>query len=144
MKKEFIWIALLIALAFLYVHFFTNWFVKPQMVITPSRRPNMAADATVDSVVFTLNGEYKIKNIQVLELGEDGKFNPKGHQMWHLTSNSNSAPTQILVYGHHVKGMKQAADNNAPEPLQPDVGYRILITANNVSGFADFKTRAEQ
>jgi hypothetical protein len=142
-KKEFMWIALLVGLAFLYVHFFTNWFVKQTMVITPSRRPAFGADATVESVVFTLNGEYKIKNLQVLQLEDDGKFNPHGHQLWHLISNSNSAPTQLIVYGRHVRGMKQASDNSAPEPLQPDVGYRILVDANGSTSFVDFKTQAE-
>jgi hypothetical protein len=142
-KKEYMWIALLLALVFLYVHFFTNWFAKGQLVITPSRRPALAADATVESIVFSLNGQYKIKNLTVFEL-EDGKFNPKGHVLWHLVSESDPTPTQLIVYGRRVRGMKQAPDNSSPEALQPDVGYRILITANNLTGFADFKTRAEQ
>ena len=137
------WIALLVALAFLYVHFFTNWFAKGQLVIRASNRPAMAADATVESIVFTLNDEYKIKNLQVFEL-EDGKFNPKGHMLWHLVSESNASPTQLIVYGRRVRGMKQAPDNKAPEPLQPDVGYRIVVSADKLTGFADFKTRAEQ
>jgi hypothetical protein len=142
-KKEFMWIALLIVLAFLYVHFFTNWFTKGQLVIRASRRPAMNADAAVESIVFTLNGQYQLKSLQVFEL-EDGKFNPRGHQLWHLISDSNSAPTQLIVYGHSVHGMKLAPDNKAAEDLQPDVPYRLLVTAGSLSGFTDFKTTAEQ
>lgn len=142
-RKEYAWIIILLALAGIYIHFFTDWFAKKQLVVTPSRRPALGANATVESIVFTLNGEYQLKNLKVLEL-EDGKFNPHGHLIWHLVSDSNSAPTQIIVYGHHIHGMKQAPDNTAPEPLQPDIGYRIVVSANHLTGFADFKTRAEQ
>jgi hypothetical protein len=142
-KKEYIWIALLLLLAGLYLHFFTHWFAKGELVVTPSRRPAFGPNAAVESIVLTLNGPYKLKDLRVLEL-EDGKFNPHGHLLWHVISDSNSAPTQLIVYGRHIHGMKQAPDNLAPEPLQPDVGYRVVVSANNLTGSADFKTRAEQ
>jgi hypothetical protein len=141
-RKEYIWIALLLVLAGLYIHFFTHWFAKGELVVTPSRRPAFEPNATVESVVFTLNGPYKLKNIEVREL-EDGKYNPHGHLLWHVVDDGGSSPTQLIVYGRHIHGLKQAPDNRAPEPLQPDVGYRIVVTANNLTGGADFKTRAE-
>ena len=140
-RKEIVWIAALVILGVVYVHFFTNWFAKKELVITPSRRPPMGGDATVESIVFSLNGQYKIKSVEVLE-AKDGKLDPHGHVVWHLVSDSASAPTQAFAYGRRIHGMKQAPDNSRAEPLQPDVVYWIEVATDHLTGKADFETRA--
>ena len=140
-RKEYVWIVILVALGVIYVHFFTNWFAKGQLQIMPSRRPGRG-DSGVESVVFTLNAPYKIKSLKVLEM-PDGKFDPHGHVLWHLVSDSNSTPTQAFAYGHHIRGMKQAPDNSRAEALQPDVLYRLIVSTGNLTGSADFATEAE-
>ncbi len=62
----------------------------------------------------------------------------------HLVSDSNSTPTQVIVYGRRPRGMKQAPDNSKPEPLLPDVGYHIVVSSGDLTGGTDFKTRAAQ
>lgn len=140
-RKEYGWIIVLLVVAFVYVHFFTHWFEKGHLVITPSRRP--AFGQAVESIIFTLNAPAKIKNLKVVESADDGKFDPHGHLMWHLVSDSASQPTQLFVYGHHIHGMKQAPDNGHAEPLQPDVVYWIVVTTDHLTGSVDFKTRAQ-
>jgi len=142
-RKEFIWIAILVVLGAIYVHFFTHWFDKRQIVVTPTLRPAFGGNAAVYSVAFSLNDKYNLKNLKVVPL-EDGKFNPNAHTVWHLVGDSASTPTQMFMYGRRINGMKQAPDNPRAEPLQAGVTYRMVVSAGGLTGYTDFKTRAMQ
>ncbi|HWD19641.1 MAG TPA: hypothetical protein VHB20_10205 [Verrucomicrobiae bacterium] len=140
-KKGYLLVGALIVLSVIYVHYFTDLFAKRQLIVTPSLRPSFGADGAVYSVVFSLNGQYKIKNLKVVPL-ENGKVSVVAHPLWSLVADSNSAPTQMFVYGRRPHGMKQAPDNAKAERLQPDVPYRLIVSADGLTGMADFKTRA--
>jgi len=144
-RKEFTLIAVLLVLGGLYVRYFTHWFDHEKLEITASRRPSMDQNSAVESIIFTLNGQHSLKDLKVLQLTDDGKLDPHAHVLWHLVSASNPVPAQLIVYGHHVRGMKQAVDNPSPEALQPDVGYCVVATTTQgATGSANFATRAEQ
>ena len=54
--------------------------------------------------------------------------------------DSNSVPTKALIYGQPLRGMKPKIPKTRPEPLQPDVKYRIYVAAGKYQGKIDFKT----
>jgi hypothetical protein len=140
-KKDFIWIGVLLVLGGIYVHFFTHWFEKQEIVIIPSFRPSRGAGETVSPVFFTLNGDYKLTSLKVIPMEED-KFNPLAAPVWHLVSDSNSVPTRAFRYGQPIRGMKPALKGVRPEALTPGVVYRVILSAGDISGHKDFRAKA--
>jgi hypothetical protein len=140
-KKEIGWIVVLLVFGGIYIHFFSHWFDKKQMVINASFRPSRKADAAVYPVYFTLNDDYKLTALTVVPL-EDGTHTPEATPVWHLISESNSVPTRAFRYGQHIPGMKAALQGVHPEPLEPDVVYRITLTSGTLTASQDFQTRA--
>jgi hypothetical protein len=61
--------------------------------------------------------------------------------VWHLIFNSNSAPVKIFVYGQRIRGMKSEVPGAHAEPLQPDVTYRLFVTAGKAKGQHDFEVK---
>ena len=137
-KKEIGWICLLLVLGGVYVHFFGHWFDKKQIVIRASLRPSRRTKAEVWLVSFALNDAYKLTSLKVLPL-QNG--NPGPTAAWSLISDSNSVPTRAFRYGQHITGMKPALAGVHPEALVPDVMYRIILTAGNITGSNDFRTK---
>lgn len=140
-KREIIWIAVLLALAGAYYHFFGGRFAGKQMAIHASLRPSRRADTPVYPVYFTLNDDFKLTSLKVVPL-ENGQVNPATLPVWNLVSDSNSAPTRAFFYGQHIRGMKPALANVQPDALTSEVVYRILLSSGNVTAALDFKTRA--
>jgi hypothetical protein len=140
-KKDIMWIGVLLVLGGIYVHFFTHWFEKRQIGISASLRPSRRADATSYMAVFSLNGDYNLTSLKVLPM-EGNKFNPAALPVWHLVSDSNSAPTRAFRYGQPIRGMKSALKGVRPDPLTPGMVYRLIVTAGDVTGQKDFKVKA--
>jgi hypothetical protein len=139
-KSEVKWIVALLALIGVYVLLFHNRFAREQMTIHPSLRPSRQADATVFSVFFALNDDFKLTSVKVIPFqGEN--FNPLGRAVWHLISDSNSVPIRAFGYGQRIKGMKPALQEAQPEPLEAGVVYRLLVEAGSVKAFTDFRAR---
>jgi hypothetical protein len=140
-KREIIWIAVLFLLGGIYVHFFTHWFEKRHIGINASFRPIRRMSGDVFPVFFTLNGDYELTSVQVIPF-ENDKFNPSIPPVWHLISDSNSAPTRVFRYGQTLKGMKPALKGVRPDPLTPDLVYRLILSTGDATGYTDFKTKA--
>src|SRR5271156_3671750 len=94
-KKDVTWVLVLAALIGLSVWFNRGHFAKEQMVINPSLRPARRADATVWPVFFALNDDFRLTSVKVIPFKGD-KFDPLGLAVWHLVSDSNSAPTRAF------------------------------------------------
>jgi hypothetical protein len=139
-KKEATLIALLVGVGCVYIIFFTNWFVKKQIVITPSLRPATGKGAAVLPVIFKLDGEYKLTNVKVVPLDSEN-FQPQALAAWHLVAQSNSEPTRMIVYGKPIPGMQPALKGTQPEPLDPNVIYRLDVAAGPLTGTVDFRTQ---
>jgi hypothetical protein len=139
-KKDFIWVGVLLVLGGIYIHFFTHWFEKQEIAITASLRPSRRAGETVLPVFFTLNDDYKLTSLKVIPL-ENDKFNPLAAPVWHLVSDSNSVPTRAFGYGQGIRGMKPALKGVRPDPLTPGVVYRLILSAGDLTGHKDFKTK---
>ena len=123
-KIDVKWIIILVALVGLSFWLNRGRFQKESMVINPSLRPSRRADATVYSVFFSLNDDFKLTSLKVIPY-KDGKFDPLGAPVWNLTSDSNSVPTRGFPYGRPIQGMKPAIKGVNAQPLQTNVNYKI-------------------
>ena len=139
-KKDVKWIVVLLVLIGASILLNRNRFAKPLMVINPSLRPARRADAAVWPVFFALNDDFRLTSVEVIPFDGDS-FNPLARPVWHLISDSNSAPTRAFRYGQPIKGMKPALKDVKPEELEPDVVYRLLLEAGSVKAFRDFATK---
>ncbi len=140
-KKEIIWIGLLVLLCGVYARYFTTWFVHRQITINASPRPSRQADAAVYPIFFSWNEDLRLTRVKVIPW-EGDNFNPKGHPVWDLVSDSNSVPIRAFHYGQHIEGMKPALKGVHPNPLEPDMAYRLIISAGELTGYKDFRTQA--
>jgi hypothetical protein len=150
-KKNWILIAVLLALAGIYVVYFTDWF-KPKIIqISYTSRPErphlrrragrMASHSDTDPVMFGLDHAYKLTEIKVVPLAE-WQTNHDAVPIWHLVSNSHPDPVKIFGYGWRMRGMKPAVAGAHPQPLQPNVTYRLFVAAGSVKGQHDFEAKA--
>jgi len=144
-KRKFILIAVALALAGVYVVCFTDWF-KPKTIqishtVRPGRfgnRPGATANAPL--LAFGLGGDYMLTEIKVVPLAAL-QANPLAQPVWHLVSDSNSVPISRLTYGQGIRGMKPEVPGVRPQPLQPNVTYRLLLQAGLLKGQHDFRLR---
>lgn len=125
-----------------YIYFFSDWFTTERIQIIPQIRPVSArGNSAVFPVSFTLDGKYRLTTVKVVEATayKTNKFVPP---IWHLISESNSAPTQGFIYGQSIRGMKPSITNATPRKLQPNVAYRLFLEAGKAKGEMAFKTQA--
>ncbi len=139
---------LAVILAAAYVRYFTDWFTTQTIQIIPQIRPgrasaipgNPGADP-VCPVSFAFDGKYKLTSVKVV-VASDLATNKFPTPLWHLTSDSNSAPTKAIVYGYPIKGMKPAVERSHPEPLEASVSYVLMVEAESgkIRGQTNFHT----
>jgi hypothetical protein len=146
-KKNWLMMIVLIALGGVYIFCFTGWF-KPKIIhISHTSRAirrrfpdnNAAAAATVP-ITFSLDPQCKPTEIKVVPLAA-WQTNRNALAVWHLISSSNSVPVKIFAYGQRIRGMKPEVPGSRPEPLQPDVTYRLFVTAGSAKGQHDFEVK---
>jgi hypothetical protein len=123
--------------------YFNDFFRKPTIQITPSIRPGAVSRINPDvyPVSFMLDGKYQLTTLKVVRV-EEAKTNKYPRPVWHMISDSASAPTKIIIYGQRVQGMKPSVPRATPEPLLPRVPYRLIIeTKDEQRGQVDFLTQ---
>ena len=135
-----------VLLAAVYVYSFTDWLRKETIQIIPAIRPGRVAGVPRDSdqapvypVSFAFDGKYKFTEVKVVA-ADDLATNKYATPLWHLLSDSNSAPTKAFMYGQAPKGMKPAVPRTRPEPLQPDVEYVLMVEAGKTRAQTNFHT----
>lgn len=151
-KRSVLLIAIAIVLAASFVYFnFSDWFAPATIEIAHDIRPDSPSagrrggsspvpeNQTANTVAFFFTQRYKLTSIKVVSLDEL-KTNKYAHPLWHLVSDSNSVPVKSLIYGVPVRGMKPAVKGARPEPLQPEIMYRLLVEAGNIRGEHDFQS----
>ena len=139
-KRQWILVAVALALAVLYVHYFTNWF-KPRVIrISCTERPMMSHSRdSLPMVLFGFEGQrYRLSEIKVVPLGA-WQTNQSVAPLWHLISNSRSARVEFFQYGQTLRGMKPAVARARPEPLESNVTYRLFVRAGSLKGQCDFQ-----
>ena len=145
-KKSWILVSSAVLLAGAYLWFFTGWFAPRTMgvycVARPPTSSNLgprvaAGNQYTDIVTFGLDSRYSLTEIKVVRLSE-WQTNHLALPLWHLISNSNSVPVKMFPYGLAIRGMKPAVAGKWPDPLEPNVMYRIFVSAGSLRGQHDF------
>ncbi|HEY5232391.1 MAG TPA: hypothetical protein VIK35_02500 [Verrucomicrobiae bacterium] len=144
-KKQWIYLAVFVVLAAVFVCAFTHWGRRPAMQISHTAVSNprrigprvRAGSANTAVVTFNFDRPYRFTEIKVVRLA-DWKTNKFALPLWHLISDSNSVPTRKFNYGAAVRGMKPALTKAWPDPLEPNVTCRLFVTAGSVKGWHDF------
>jgi len=137
MKKNLFLIAIILALAAVYVVFFTDWFQSKTIQISHTSRSfggNRGGSET--SLLFGLDQEYELNDIKVVSLTE-WQTNKSAQPLWHVVSDG-SDPIMHFSYGENINGMDAAVGGSRATPLQTGVTYRIFITAGKARGQHDF------
>ena len=134
----------LIVLAGVYVFYFTDWF-KPKIIQIShtsrafGRRSANRAGAMVP-ITFGLEPPCRPTEIKVVPLAA-WQANPNTPPVWHLIYSSNAAPVKMFFYGQRLRGLKPEIPGAQAEPLQPDVAYRLFLTAGKAKGQHDFEIK---
>ena len=146
--KAKILVVMAVVLAGIYVFFFTDLFRKQTIQIIPQIRagrqsaiPRPHDSAPVYPVAFKFNGRYRFTSIKVVNAAQfaTNRFAPP---LWHMVSDSGSAPQTSVVYGlAKITGMQPAIAKAKPQPLEADVEYLILVEAGKIKGRTNFVTR---
>jgi hypothetical protein len=146
-KKNWLMTIVLVVLASVYVFYFTDWF-KPKIIhisstsrAIRSRFRNAAASNLAPvPVIFSLEPQSKLTEIKVVPLAA-WQANQGVLPVWHLVASSNSMPVKMFVYGQHIRGLKPEVPGASAEPLQPDVTYRLFVSAGSAKGQHDFEVK---
>jgi hypothetical protein len=148
-KKHLVLVLVVLVALFAYVRYFTDWFTPDSIQIVHTLRAPMqskrmrtrsaAENPNVNTVAFSLNGKFALTEVKVVSVTELAT-NKYAHAIWHLVSESNSVPTKGFAYGMSIQGMRPKVAGVRAEPLEPNVPYRLILTAGDVKGEYDFKT----
>jgi len=141
MKRNIIAICILLVFVGAYLYS-NNFFRKEPIQITPSIRPGRPSRVNPDvyPVSFLLDNKYRLKSVKVVKK-EDAEKSKYPKPVWHMISDSASRSTKMIIYGMPIPGMKPAVPKARPEPLEPNVPYRLIIEAEGgYTGYVDFKT----
>jgi len=147
-RKNWMMLALALGLGGLSLYVNRDWFAKENIQIYHRSRPARALggrqrpDSLVDPVTFGFNHRLKLTSVKVIPAAalETNKY---AHPIWHLVSESNSAPVKDFFYGSRIPGMHPAVPNAAADPLEPGVKYRLLVEATQFKGQDDFEPVAK-
>jgi hypothetical protein len=138
-KKNWLLTAIAVVLAALYVVYFTDWFKPKKIIISHTAlRAMTQPGATLPLLLFSFNGSFRLTELKVVPLAE-WQTNQHVLPVWHLVSDSNSMPVKIIHYGGGIRGMKPAVAGKHADPLDPDIVYRLFVTAGSIKGQHDFK-----
>lgn len=141
MKRNII--ALCILAVFVGAYLYTNNFFRLEPIqITPSIRPGRPSrvNQEVYPVAFLLDNRYRLKSVKVVAKA-DAETNKYPRPLWHMISDSGSRTVKMIVYGMPIPGMKPSVPKARPEPLQPNVPYRLIVEdIDGRTGYVDFKT----
>jgi hypothetical protein len=141
MKKNLVLIAVVLAMAAVYVVFFTDWFQStPIQISHTSRAVGRNRDSGEKPVLFGLDQEYELTEIKVVSLIE-WQTNKNAQPLWHLASDGSDT-IQHFSYGENINGMDPVVAGSRAKPLEPGVTYRIFITAGKARGQHDFTSGA--
>ena len=135
-------------LGIIYVIFFTDLFRKQHMQILVKMTPGRASAIPrprdwppVYPVSFKLNQAYRLKSVKVVKTAEyaTNRFAPP---LWHMISDSNSAPQHAIVYGApRIPGMRSAVPRAKPQPLEAGVQYTLVVEAGKLKSQTNFVAR---
>jgi hypothetical protein len=139
-KKNITLIVVALVLAGVYAVFFTDWFQPRIIQISHTSRPARTG-AAANQITFGLGDDYSLTEIKVVPL-DASQTNKFAQPVWHLVSDEGSDDVNQFHYGENINGMDPAVAGALPEPLQPGVTYRLIVTAGRAKGQHDFQLGA--
>ena len=141
-KKNWLPVVLLIVLAAVYVIWFTDWFKPKTIRIFSTIRQvhtRRHGTATEPELIFGVEPALiHLTEVKVVPLA-DFKKDPATLPIWHLVSDSNSAPVKNFFYGQGIHGMRSWISGAEPGLLDSNTVYRIFIKAGKAKGEKDFQ-----
>ena len=138
-NKNLFLILLAIGLAVVYVVWFSDWF-KPRTVKISHTTRNLHTnrhESELPNLIFGVNPPVRFTELKVVPLAVF-ETNKNVEPVWHLVSDSNSAPVRTFYYGQFIRGMRPAINGIRAEPLETNVTYRLFVTAGRIKGQHDF------
>jgi hypothetical protein len=142
-RKQLALIALAAVLGGLSLYLNKDWFGRDDIRIFHRSRPaRRAQDVSVAPILFGFNQKIKINSVKVVS-ASDAETNKYPRPIWHLVSESNSAPAKELFYGAPIRGLHPEIKGAQAETLDPGVTYRLLVEAGSFKGQHDFVPEAQ-
>ena len=142
-KRNWLLLAVALALGVVYARYFTDWF-RPQTIQIAHTSRNLRLRGqragAAAPLTFGLSRQYRLTEIKVVPLAA-WQSNQNVSPVWHLVSDSNSVPVRMFGYGQGVRGMKPALTGSRPQPLETNVAYRLFVTAGKIKGQHDFEIK---
>jgi hypothetical protein len=139
-KNNVLMVVLALGLATIYVVWFTDWFRPKTIYIFYTDRNMHHAEPrgnALPNLIFGVRPKARFTDLKVVSVNEF-ETNKAATPLWHLISDSNSAPVASFYYGQHLEGMRPAIQGVRAEALETNVPYRMFITAGSVKGQRDF------
>jgi len=100
-----------------------------------------ADSSAIDPIVFLFDRNLKLTALKVVNVSEL-ETNKNAVPLWNLVSDSNSVPIKEFTYGMRIPGLRPMFKGAVPDPLQPNVKYRLLIQTGSRSAEHDFVPEA--
>jgi hypothetical protein len=138
--KQWMLLVLALGLGGLSFYFNHDWSGRSNFRIHHRSRParGRGNGAAIEPLFFAIDGgRLKLTSLKVIPIQEI-ETNKYPHPIWHLISDSNSVPIESFAYGTPIRGMRPAVPGATPDPLEPDVNYRLLIEAGALKLQDDF------
>jgi len=144
-RKVWLLIALAVLLGGLSLYLNKDWFAKDNIQIYHRSRPAHGPlgrratqdDSPINPIVFGFDRKLKLTDLKIVPLS-DIETNKYPQPIWHLISESNSAPIKNFMYGSRITGMHPALKDAKPEPLEPGVTYRLFVQTSSQKAQHDF------
>jgi hypothetical protein len=140
-RKQWLLVVIALALAGIYVVYFTDWFRHKNIQIHYTSRPmpsRIPGGATGPMIMFGFDNTFRLTEVKVIPLAE-WQTNRDTPPVWHLISDSKSAPVERFIYGQNIRGMKSAIPGADAEPLESNLTYRLFVQAGSLKGQRDFQ-----
>lgn len=142
-KKQLTLIALAAVLGGLSLYLNKDWFDRGDIRIFHRMRPaRNASEVSVAPIMFGFSRQLKLKSLKVVAV-KGLETNKHPLPLWHLVSESNSAPIKIFFYGAPILGMHPEINGAQAETLEPGATYRLLVEAGSFKGEHDFVAEAQ-
>ncbi len=145
-RKHWVLVTLAVLLAALSLYLNKDWFATDNIQIFHRSRPARASlfgrnrptqPEAVNPVTFGFDRKLRLTSIKVIPLAELAT-NQYAHPVWQLVSDSNSVPLKEFLYGMRLSGMRPVVKEARPDPLKPNVPYRLLVETKDFKGQHDF------
>lgn len=122
-KRNWTLVAVALALGVIYACFFTDWFKTKSIRILYTLPPFQTrfSQGGSPAPAFGFSHPFKLTEIKVVPLAEF-QTNSRVLPLWHLVSDSNSAPIKFFFYGARIRGLKPevpAHDRSRSRPTSP-------------------------